>query len=90
MSYTVIMLLGMLVGAKLLPVKWLRANTILQITITVLLLFTMGVSFGARPSFLQDLRTAGVSSFLYAAIPGAGAVLAVYILSKIFLGEKKQ
>lgn len=84
------MLLGILAGAKLLPQKLLRVNSVIQLSVTVLLLFTMGVAFGARPSFLHDLRATGLDSLLYAAIPGGASAVCVFFLAKRFLKEDKK
>lgn len=89
MRYTIIMLAGILVGARLLPQKYLHVNGKLQICITVLLLFTMGVSFGAQPGFFADLRAAGLKSLVYAAGGVLGSALAVWALAKLFLGGKE-
>lgn len=85
MRYTVIMLIGIFIGARMLPEKYLKINVKIQLIVTILLLFTMGVSFGAQPTFFADLRAAGLVSLVYA----AGGVLlsagAVWLLAKVFL-----
>ena len=86
MRYTIIMLAGILVGARLLPEKYLHCNVRLQIGITVLLLFTMGVSFGAQPGFFSDLRAAGLKSLLYALGGVFGSAFVVWGFAKLFLG----
>lgn len=90
MSYTFVMLAGMLVGAYLLPDRYLHLNGKAQLVITVLLLFTMGVSFGAQPAFFADLRAAGLKSLFYAAAGITLSVVVTVMLAKKFLGSGKK
>ncbi len=90
MLYTILMLLGVVVGARLLPEKYHRWNGLLQIIITIALLFTMGVSLGAQPDFFTNLRTMGCISLLYAAGGIVFSVALVWLLSKLFLHEKEE
>lgn len=90
MQYTFIMLAGIFVGAKLLPEKYLHINTKIQLAVTILLLFTMGVTFGAQPGFFADLRAAGLTSLIYAAGGVLLSAVAVWLLAKLLLKEEKK
>lgn len=90
MRYTILMLLGIFVGARLLPEKYRRWNGMLQIIITIALLFTMGVSLGAQPDFLTNLRTMGLVSLLYAIGGVTFSAAFVWLLAKLFLEKKEE
>ncbi len=90
MRYTILMLLGVFIGARLLPEKYRRWNGTLQIIITIALLFTMGVSLGAQPGFFADLREMGLVSLLYAVGGVVFSAVVVWLLAKLFLRKKEE
>lgn len=90
MRYTILMLLGIFIGARWLPEKYRRWNGTLQIIITIVLLFTMGVSLGAQPDFFANLRAMGLVSLLYAAGGVAFSVAFVWLLAKLFLRKEEE
>lgn len=89
-SLIVYFALGVALGVKLFPLKWLKVNGWLQTAGISLTLFSMGASMGGSPTFLSDLRTAGVQAFLYAAVTILCSVLLVWALSRFaFRKEEK-
>lgn len=89
MVYTVVMLLGGVIGYFLVSAKQQAFNNKLQFAATIFLIFCMGVSLGGRPHFAAHLINMGWVSFLYAAIPILFSILFVYIVAKVlFKGEK--
>lgn len=84
-SLIVYFAVGIIIGVTIFPLRWLRLNGWLQTAGIALTLFSMGASMAGSPTFLTDLRTAGVRAFLFAAVTIAGSVLLVYILSRITL-----
>ena len=82
-SLIVFFLIGIVIGLTIFPLKWLKANSWLQTIGISLTLFSMGASMAGSPTFLEDLRTAGVQALLFAAATIAGSVLLVYILSRV-------
>lgn len=90
MDVIIIMCLGVLVGKKVFPQKWKRINEFLQTICTMLLIFSMGVLLGSRNDFLSEIGSLGSRSFLFFLIPSVFSVLAVYPLTRIFLGKKRQ
>ena len=90
MDVIIIMCLGVLVGKKVFPRKWKRINEFLQTICTMLLIFSMGVLHGSRNDFLSEIGSLGSRSFLFFLIPSVFSVLAVYPLTRIFLGKKRQ
>ena len=76
MDVIIIMCLGVLVGKKVFPRKWKRINEFLQ---TI-----------CRNDFLSEIGSLGSRSFLFFLIPSVFSVLAVYPLTRIFLGKKRQ
>ena len=53
MLILVIMMLGVIIGMKLNLKKTLKVNGVLQIVLTGILIFIMGVSLGSRENFFQ-------------------------------------
>ena len=89
METMLIMCAGVLVGATVFPARLKVWNSRLQVAMTALLIFTMGVGLGSRPGFLAELGEMGLDSFLFAAVPILLSVAAVYPLSRRFL-EKRE
>ena len=84
------LLLGIGLGLTVFPKKWLKYNNILQTVGISLTLFTMGVSLGGSPTFLEDVKQAGWQGFLFAVVTVAGSTAAVYILVRLFLKGKEE
>lgn len=74
---------GIVIGATVFPLKWLKANGRLQTAGISLTLFSMGASMGGSPTFLNDLQAAGLEALLYAVTTIAGSVLFVWFLSRV-------
>ena len=72
----VLMCAGALIGRFLLPPWWVRGNSRVQAALTVLLIFTMGVSIG-------------LDSALFCLIPMAASVALVHLLARRALGVGK-
>lgn len=70
------------------PQKLIRFNANLQLLCTVILIFSMGVSLGARPQFFEELSTLGVQSLFFCLLPIAGSVALVYPLTQRFLARQ--
>ena len=65
MDILLVMCAGVLLGARWFPQKLYRFNANLQLLCTVILIFSMGVSLGARPQFFEELSTLGVQSLFF-------------------------
>ncbi|MCI8653020.1 MAG: hypothetical protein HFF11_04925 [Angelakisella sp.] len=85
MTTMLIMFAGVLVGATVFPKGLKKWNDRLQLGMTALLIFTMGVSLGSRPGFLEELGAIGVKSLIFALVPILFSVALVYPLSRRFL-----
>lgn len=59
MLILVIMMLGVVIGMKLNLKKTLKVNGVLQIVLTGILIFIMGVSLGSRENFFNELAELG-------------------------------
>ena len=59
MLILVIMMLGVIIGMKLNLKKTLKVNGVLQIVLTGILIFIMGVSLGSRENFFNELAELG-------------------------------
>ena len=85
MLILVIMMLGVVIGMKL----NLKVNGVLQIVLTGILIFIMGVSLGSRENFFNELAELGWKSVLYMLSAVAGSILIVYGLTKVFMKSKE-
>lgn len=81
---------GIFIGAKLFPLKYLRLNSWLQIVCLCIVLFSLGASMGANPTFWEDIKVAGFESLFFAVGPILGSVGCVWLLSRWFLGGDKK
>ena len=77
-SLIVFFLIGIVIGVMIFPLKWLKANSLLQTAGISLTLFSMGASMAGSPTFLADLRAA-----VFAVATMSCSVLMVYILSRL-------
>ena len=57
MLILVIMMLGVIIGMKLNLKKTLKVNGVLQIVLTGILIFIMGVSLGSEKTFLMNWQS---------------------------------
>ena len=87
MEVLVVMAIGVAIGATIFP-EWLKTiNENLTVLTTALLIFAMGVTLGARPTFLEELGTVGFSSVMFCLLPVFFSTLFVYILTRIFMKD---
>ena len=89
MLILVIMMLGVIIGMKLNLKKTLKVNGVLQIVLTGILIFIMGVSLRSRENFFNELAELGWKSVLYMLSAVAGSTLIVYGLTKVFMKSKE-
>lgn len=89
-SILIFLLIGMVIGWKWFPEKWNKLNINIQLAATLLLIFSMGVSLGNRPNFVQEIANMGFRSFIFAALAIAGSILVVYPLTKNYLVKDKR
>ena len=90
MTTILIMFAGVLVGATVFHQNLKKWNSRLQLGMTALLIFTMGVSLGSRPGFLEELGAIGLKSLIFALLPILFSVALVYPLSKRFLERPEE
>ena len=88
MDILIVMFAGVLLGNRFFPPKYKELNEKLQVVCTALLIFTMGVSLGSRPGFLDEMGTMGLDSLIFALVPILLSVAVVYPLSR-FMDRKK-
>lgn len=89
MTTILIMCAGVLVGATFFPQKLKKWNERLQLLMTALLIFTMGVSLGSRPAFLTEIGAMGLDSLVFAVVPILLSVALVYPITRRFMDRKK-
>jgi len=88
MLILILMAVGILIGLKWFPSRYAALNGKLQLVCTFFLIFCMGVSLGRRKDFLRDLLSLGWQSLIFALLPIVFSVLAVYLLSHVFLENR--
>ena len=89
MTILLFMCIGVLIGNRFFPQKLKRGNESIQLTCTLLLIFSMGVNLGKKENFIHELTSLGVQSFLFFMIPTIFSILFVYVLTKHFMNTKK-
>lgn len=90
MDILIFLVIGILLGLFVIPKKVAKANSILQQISMVAALFLMGLSLGMTPTLWEDLKTAGIVSICIAAATVLGSVLAVWLLTSLFMGRKRK
>ena len=75
----------MVIGWELFPEKWNKLNIGIQQAATLVLIFSMGVSLGSRPSFIREISSMGFRSLVFTVLAIAGSVAVVYPLSRKYL-----
>lgn len=89
MDVIFVMLLGVLVGATVFPVKGRKINEKLQLICTLTLIFSMGLMLGRRENFFGELLDMGLISFVAFLFPVLFSVIFVYFLTKKYMENKK-
>ncbi len=88
MEILFVLCIGVLIG-RFCFAKWAKpVNEKLQIACTMLLIFSMGVTLGRRPNFVEELATVGGQSLLFFFFPTVLSVVCVYGLSRRFFQKK--
>lgn len=82
------MFVGVAIGYFFSPKKYARLLSILQMSCTAVLIFSMGVSLGAREHFFEELAQSGAESAVYTVVSVLFSVIAVYWLTKRFMKPK--
>ena len=82
MQTILIMCAGIAVGKLLFPRRWAVGNGALQTVLTILLIFTMGVSIGRNENLLQNLGSIGLASVAFCLLSMAGSVAVVYLSTR--------
>lgn len=90
MDILIVMLIGVIVGAKFFPEKYKRYNELGQTVCTILLIFAMGLLLGNREDLMSQLTSIGAVSFVLALGGILGSVAVVYLLTEWLMKPKKR
>ncbi len=82
MRALIIMCIGVIIGRLIFPAVLKKSNEKLQVAVTALLIFTMGITLGGNGSLLQNMASMGFDSLLFCLIPTALSVAIVYLITK--------
>lgn len=81
--------IGFFIGYKgFLREKGIRINSRLQTVWLMLLIFCMGVSIGRNEEVVKNLPLLGGKAVLFAILTAVCSIIAVYILSTLFLDKE--
>lgn len=94
MIVVAIMAAGVLVGYRLIPIRFServgKVNSWIQIVCIALLIFSMGVTLGSRENFVSELSSLGIKSVVFALVPIVLSIAVVYPLTQRFLVKSKK
>ncbi|MBQ4100719.1 MAG: LysO family transporter [Oscillospiraceae bacterium] len=85
----ILLAIGIVIGLFLMPKKFTKINGKLQQIFIIIMIFAMGVSYGANPEFFKNLKDVGVISLIFSVVTLIAGVLLTYFVTKIFFKEKK-
>lgn len=78
---------GLVLGATVFPKRWLGINSRFITAGLVIVLFSMGVTLGGSPTFVQDIMSAGGQAAVFAVATIAGSVFFVWLFASFFFKE---
>lgn len=81
MFILILMAIGILIGYFIFPQKLYKANSILQLACTLILIFSMGVLLGSRENFAAELLSMGIDGLVLAILPMGGSAIVVYLMT---------
>ena len=84
-----VMCAGIAAGKFFFPERLRKANELLQVLCTALLIFSMGVTLGGKEDLFDDLLSLGLESLLFFALPTAASIFLVVLLTRSFPGRKR-
>ncbi len=89
MDILIVMCVGILVGRLFRSGRIKKVNELLSLLCTFILIFAMGGTLGQRENFIREFLSLGGASFLFFAFPTFFSIVFVYILTRHFMGRKK-
>lgn len=90
MEILIFMLIGVLIGRFCFPKKFKKINEKMQVFMTMLLIFAMGVMLGRRENLIQELSSLGFKSLIFCLIPTILSTIIVYLLTDRFFDRDKK
>ena len=89
MDILIVMCVGILVGRLFRSGRIKKVNELLSLACTFILIFAMGGTLGQRENFVREFLSLGGASFLFFALPTFFSIVFVYILTRHFMGRRK-
>lgn len=90
MEILIFMLIGVLIGRFCFPKKLKKLNEKMQVFMTMLLIFAMGVMLGRRENLIHELSSLGFKSLIFCLIPIILSTIIVYFLTERFFDRDKE
>lgn len=90
MEILIFMLIGVLIGRFCFPKKLKKLNEKMQVVMTMLLIFSMGVMLGRREDLIDELSSLGFKSLVFCLIPTVLSIVIVYFLTERFFDKDKK
>lgn len=90
MEILIFMLIGVLIGRFCFPKKLKKLNEKMQVVMTMLLIFSMGVMLGRREDLIDELSSLGFKSLVFCLIPAVLSIVIVYFLTERFFDKDKK
>lgn len=89
MNILLIMCVGVVIGTYVFPDKWQVHNSKIQVISIITLIFCMGITLGSNERLMDKIFGMGLKGLLFAIVPIILSVILVFILTKLFMKEKK-
>lgn len=90
MEILVFMIVGVLIGRFCFPKKLKKLNEKMQVFMTMLLIFAMGVMLGRRENLIHEFSSLGFKSLIFCLIPIILSTIIVYFLTERFFDRDKE
>lgn len=91
MVIIILMAIGFVPGFYLIPEKYEKLNSKVQLICTSIMIFIMGAKLSARENFREEILSLGFKSLIFALIPIIFSTIIVFILTQRYMrgrGEK--
>lgn len=89
MEIIIFMIIGVVIGKFCFPKKLKKLNERMQIVLTMMLIFSMGIMLGKRENFFAEISSLGLKSLVFCLVPTILSIIIVYFLTERFFDKER-